>query len=97
MKTKHTQGEWTINPNLLTEVIIPSKMGMEIDVWHYAREEDEAEANAKLIAAAPELLEMLIRISNIENYAFTLPGFDVKRLKSEINQAIEKAINNLNK
>ena len=51
----------------------------------------EAEANAILMAVAPELLKVLIRINNIENSAFGLAGFDVDRLKSEVSAVIKKA------
>jgi len=37
-----------------------------------------------------ELLAMLIKIGNIENHAFTLKGFDIVKLKKEVNEAIEK-------
>lgn len=49
------------------------------------------EEKAKIIAAALEMLEMLNKIMNIEDHAFTLKGFDVKRLKSEILNVIKKA------
>ena len=52
---------------------------------------EEVQKAKQLADAAPELLEMLIKISNIENHAFALKGFDVKRLKSEVNEAIQKA------
>lgn len=47
--------------------------------------------NSKLIAVAPDLLEMLIKIYQIENHAFSLKGFDVVRLKEEVGAAINKA------
>ena len=45
------------------------------------RNEDQAEANAKLIACAPEMLELLIRLSDFE----PLSG------SKEIEQIIKKA------
>lgn len=59
MKTEHTKGKWVVNPELLTEVIIPSKMKMEVEVWHVKEEEEIAIANARLIASAPDLYEAL--------------------------------------
>ncbi len=38
-----------------------------------------------------ELLGMLNKILRIEDHAFTLKGFDVKRLKNEIETAIKNA------
>lgn len=53
---------------------------------------EEMKANAKLIAAAPELLKTLLMISKIENVAFGLKSFNVEKLKKEINKAISKAL-----
>lgn len=47
-------------------------------------------ANAKLVAAAPKMFKMLDKILNIENHAFTLKGFDVKKLKSEISTLLKE-------
>lgn len=45
---------------------------------------DECKANAKLIAAAPELLELLIKISNGD-------GFIFGKMRNDINDLIKKA------
>lgn len=89
MKTvsKHTKGNWTIKGSHI--IGYPES---NIAIAHVLGNAGQpTEANAKLIAVAPELLEMLIKISNIENHAFTLKGFDVQRLKSEVERAIRKA------
>lgn len=44
---------------------------------------DECKANAKLIAAAPELLELLIKISNGD-------GFIFGKMRNDINDLIKK-------
>ena len=46
---------------------------------------------SELLKQRDELLVMLNKILKIEDHAFTLKGFDVKRLKSEIRSAITKA------
>ena len=60
MTTKHTKGEWAIDPQsgdtVSGEITVArphGPAGKHIDV------KDEHEANAKLIAAAPEMLEKI--------------------------------------
>lgn len=48
-------------------------------------------ADAKLIAAAPEMFQMLKTIHCIENAAFSLKSFNVERLKRDIAKVIEQA------
>jgi hypothetical protein len=61
MKTTHTPGPWRVHEKSPTLVI--DKHGLVIAQAHSYAEcgimRDEAEANARLIAAAPELLEAL--------------------------------------
>jgi len=65
MNTKHTQGEWKTtgldirhkNTSLILATVYPH--------LHANQSREEAEANAKLIAAAPELLEALIKCHSI--------------------------------
>ena len=94
---KHTKGEWKfikggnfsgtyVNYIDCSGICIAQTRGDTNDI-----SEKENIANAKLIAAAPELLAMLIKIGNIENHAFTLKGFDVVRLKKEVNEVIKKS------
>lgn len=57
MKTKHTPGKWEIKTPNNSEYEIKSEYGHVCTI--YGRGTIEAESNAELIAAAPELLEAL--------------------------------------
>lgn len=59
MKTKHTQGQWKATKN---NTLIYSEKSNSIIAELYGSENEEADA--KLIASAPELLEALKEISN---------------------------------
>ena len=68
MKLKHTQGEWVLEETSKTRFTIHSKtiegntgFTQPIASTFYS---DESEANAKLIAAAPKMLDALINISS---------------------------------
>ncbi len=59
METKHTQGEWFVS-NHNNELKVRARNTMMGTVCTInTLFEDEAEANAKLIASAPDLLEAL--------------------------------------
>ncbi len=66
MKTKHTKGEWGITKRDRGDYIImcPSEIGIHLALVHNYSD-NNAEANAKLIAAAPENLQ-----ENIDNLVF---------------------------
>jgi hypothetical protein len=70
MKTKHTQGEWVISHGANFTPTIGSAV-LHQPIAHLCNMTDtkkfceEAEANAKLIAAAPELLQALIKANNL--------------------------------
>jgi hypothetical protein len=92
MGTKFTKGEWKINDiNIVAEngeTICQvydgfpthiSKMNMEI-----------VEANAKLIAAAPEMIKLLVKISNSQvDGSYILAADWWKELKETIKKATE--------
>ena len=58
METKFTKTEWWTDKENTTSVFVGNE-GIEIQVWHYAHQKEEAEANAKLISAAPEMFDIL--------------------------------------
>lgn len=70
MKTKHTEGEWNvIQPKYQDYLVVKSDYKdlhiCEILKGTYTIDKQEAEANAKLIAAAPELLEALKELMDL--------------------------------
>lgn len=91
MKTKFSKGIWnitTLYDKLCSDIKCDGKRICQIK--HYASLEndppyEEGLANAKLIAAAPDLLEALL---NIENDTNTIPD----AIWNMRNNAIKKAI-----
>ncbi len=60
-ETKHTPGPWAIDDGLTTRmggprIIAPNSKEAIADLWETSRVGTSAEANARLIAAAPDLL-----------------------------------------
>lgn len=82
MKTKHTQGKW----NLKVNTILGTEKLIEVENICVMKGTDkEAEANAKLIATAPELLGSLMMI--IASYGPLIS----KELNEKAFKAIQKA------
>ena len=85
MEFKGTKGEWKITGTGEQRTMIN---GSSIDVWwnigSSAVSEDEGKANAKLIAAAPDLLEAL--------QGLLLNGHNNKQIEIS-KSAIQKALN----
>ena len=93
MEFKGTKGKWSITGTGRQRTMIN---GSSIDVWWNIGSsdvsEDEGKANAKLIAAAPDLLEACIhalemcedRVTPTENDLTIMAG----RLKAPINKAL---------
>ncbi len=81
MKTQHTKGEWEINFDDLCPIVYTAKkcegetnepVICTLNITNLVNNklgisEKEAEANAKLIAAAPELLEVLSELIMYSN------------------------------
>lgn len=87
METKHTKGEWKVTTNEYNDVaplFIQCKSSILADVHKNINNQQESIANAKLIAAAPELLEACIIALKYFN------GFD----SPEQNEAAFHALNN---
>lgn len=62
MTSKHTPGPWAMNPVAAQIDAMPSLIPVCQLLWPTRqRSESETEANARLIAAAPEMLEALIQ------------------------------------
>ncbi len=99
MKTKHTPGPWEIGPQEFSRVKVYEKQQgsrrivADCDL-NELREmigyRPEAEANARLIAAAPDLLaavEALLRLPGISSFAADLDSDAVKLAERAINKA----------
>ena len=101
---KHTQGKWktredgtgydvqvvALNPTLKRDVIVADTEQLYIPL-------EEAEANAKLIAAAPEMLEALTGLVTLLS-SWTIDEVSLNAIRSTDNfqkcrSAIEKANN----
>jgi hypothetical protein len=101
---KHTQGEWLIINNSRFEDAIKNNNGVRIaEVKSYPSEEnedgfkfndatvEERVANAKLIAAAPELLYALKRLLDYTRGAVDESDFNWLMNETRAIDAIEKA------
>ena len=64
MNTKHTPAPWTVNPKAKTNIRHGNLTIANCSSTHDGSREEEEIANAKLIAAAPDLLEE--EIKNLE-------------------------------
>lgn len=94
MKTNHTQGEWVLIDNNPKDLLIrQGKKGFVIaevttGVAQFIGNREEADANARLIAAAPELLNCCIDMLRILELN---PTYDNLYQRNKISHAIEKA------
>lgn len=74
---EHTKGPWKLDE---TWGLIVSKIGHEVAAYHPGRtwKKEETKANARLIAAAPELLEALESIVDSIDKGTTLIRWSAK-------------------
>lgn len=97
METKFSKEKWIVNPdktamvNVGDWITIEQKYQWPGCLLSESQMIEQSNANAKLIAAAPKLYEMLNKILNIEDHTFRLKEFNIKRLKSEISTLLNKA------
>jgi len=90
METKHTKGKWETFKGSPTEGKIGKLMSFEIYYGHGYR--DEAIANAKLIAAAPELLEACLSVRKfLKENMNVLAHFPTRSEQDKLYSAIQKA------
>ena len=82
MKKMNRQGQWTIDSCNVRTTIVSD----ETPVCNLFNLGEETEANAKLIAASPELLETLSQVEAVIRY-----NDDVSYMLSSIQKVIEKA------
>jgi len=89
MKTKHTPGPWKVDPDYLEEVICSEF----VSILPYCTSgfEEEAEANAKLIAAAPEMLEALKTVDLFLNEVHISHTNESKLSLALVKKVIKKA------
>ena len=95
METKHTQGEWRVetvdNIKILAED--NSNICILTHLKHFKRRDvDEVYANAKLIAAAPELLEFALGLDAWLSFNTEPTREQLKTMRSDLQKAIKKAI-----
>lgn len=84
MKAKHTTGEWTLRRGIND---IRSKDNYIIaQIGSANNNDEEAEANAKLIAASPELLKQL------KTALWILEQNEITQGQDQIRNAIKRAV-----
>jgi hypothetical protein len=92
MKTKHTPAPWHVHDGGYN---IVSDDGKQLFMNGFSYDDAELEANAQLAAAAPDLLEALIYLTN--NAKATMPFLETKEFDAmdvalfKARAAIEKA------
>jgi len=89
METKHTKGEW-LTKELAVYNAETGKTIAQVGLWGATREQ-EAEANAKLIAAAPDLLNALLIIYNEYKAIVNNKNHEAEITLAIVEHVIEKA------
>lgn len=92
-ETKHTPGPWFLN---LENAVVNPMLDVIIGHVEYLDDVDEARANARLIAAAPELLQALQGLMPVVNRIMHISGetwdLDDEEAVQEARAVIAKAI-----
>ena len=96
---KHTEGEWVANPhgenkhqvwcNKTKVAACDNSIQSEI---YRKKSEAEMEANSRLIAAAPQLLEALIKGFNLADKLTMPTESELNAFKTKAQEAINKAL-----
>ena len=102
---KHTPGPWKADcaNEIVPDIESPEPHQHIACAYDFKRDKDEAKANARLIASAPELLEALETISNLIPIArlyfpksiHNSEKFHLELACAEVGKAISKAKGNL--
>jgi hypothetical protein len=99
MKLKHTPGKWECNYKLRTAINAGEKHIAMVNFFNDGSDSrsvcgDEHEANARLIAAAPEMLDHIIEDATDElsnDYWVNKPFVEWKMARSRLVKIIESA------
>jgi hypothetical protein len=89
MNTKHTPAPWTVNPKAKTNIRHGNLTIANCSSTHDGSREEEEIANAKLIAASPELLKALEELMKVYERNGQLLSFDVNIARNAIKKATE--------
>jgi len=87
MKTKHTPAPWEVNPRATRNVRHGNLTIANCSSSQDGSREEQEIANAKLIAAAPELLEALEELIKVYERNGQLLSFDVNIARKAIKKA----------
>ena len=96
---KGTKGEWKLSETITfgRQMVDLGDFNGSIDVWYHNGEsitKDEATANAKLIAAAPDLLKALLEVKEILKKEWPKQEWDeFANKETSFTKAINKALN----
>lgn len=86
---KHTKGQWLIGSgNISTACVIVKQYNGNDAYYTNVLNADEREANAKLIAAAPEMLECLLKLTTDEHIEPHTYNHFIEQAKQLINKII---------
>lgn len=94
METKHTKGEWKVSEEpfslLVTHEINPNHVESICQISQRYKSDSEQLANAKLIAAAPDMLEALI-LCQQDFFNGNIGNKPSTETREKIRKAIKKA------